>query len=235
MLSKYMKTSWYRSIRHQFTQNIYADHYRSKNVADALSRCLTELSDGQVGLNVGAGYTSLHPSLINFDLTGGKTIHVIGQAEALPFATGVFNVVITQEVMEHVRDPFKAMREISRTLRPRGVVYCQVPFIIGYHPGPTDFWRFTREGVVELVEQADLICEETGITVGPATGFYRIFVEFAATVMSRLIPAAYLPSKAAAAFFLFPVKLLDGLLLKSPQRNRIAGGYYVIARKVADD
>lgn len=41
--------------------------------------------------------------------------------EALTFDDGVFDVFITQDVLEHVFDPEKASREILRVLRPGGV------------------------------------------------------------------------------------------------------------------
>jgi SAM-dependent methyltransferase len=41
--------------------------------------------------------------------------------ERQTFANGCFDVVITQDVMEHVFDPAAAYREIWRTLRPGGV------------------------------------------------------------------------------------------------------------------
>ncbi len=36
---------------------------------------------------------------------------------------------------------------------PDGTLYVQLPLVIGHHPGPTDFWRFTREGIVHVVER----------------------------------------------------------------------------------
>ncbi|MGH9966917.1 MAG: class I SAM-dependent methyltransferase [Pyrinomonadaceae bacterium] len=185
----------------------------------------------ELGLNVGAGSTDLHPAMINVDLGLGPAIHCCAKAEQLPFASESFSLVMSQETLEHVRDPDSALREMNRVLRRNGTLYCQVPFIIGYHPGPTDFWRFSKEGIREVVERAGFTCEEVSIAVGPATGFYRIAVEFASILVSRLVPNLYHPAKGALALLLYPIKLLDGPLLRANQADRIAGGYYVIARK----
>lgn len=44
-----------------------------------------------------------------------------------PFADGAFDLVITQDVLEHVPDPGDALREIARTLRPGGAHVFTVP------------------------------------------------------------------------------------------------------------
>jgi SAM-dependent methyltransferase len=169
--------------------------------------------------------------MLNLDFTRTPQVDVCGDAETLPFAPGSFSVVVTQETLEHVRDPRSALAEIHRVLCEGGWLYCQVPFVIGYHPGPFDFVRWSREGIRELVQCAGFECREVGISVGPATGFYRIAVEFWAVLCSSVWRKLYLPVKGLVALLLAPLKLLDGLMIRSPQADRIAGGYYVIARK----
>lgn len=44
-----------------------------------------------------------------------------------PFADGAFDLVITQDVLEHVPEPREALREIARTLRPGGHHVFTVP------------------------------------------------------------------------------------------------------------
>jgi SAM-dependent methyltransferase len=67
-----------------------------------------------------------------------------------------FDAVWCCAVLEHVRDPFAAAREISRVTRPGGEIWIEVPFVQPYHPSGIlhthggDFWRFTPEGLREL-------------------------------------------------------------------------------------
>jgi SAM-dependent methyltransferase len=138
---------------------------------------------------------------------------------------------MSQEVLEHVRDPFQALREMSRVLKRGGILYCQVPFVIGYHPGPTDFWRFTKEGIAEMIGQAGLTCREVKMAVGPGTGFYRITVEFVALSAARFWAALYEPVKGVSALLFYPLKWLDPFLAGSPQADRIPGGYLAIASR----
>lgn len=184
-----------KSFREQFVSLVYATHNRSPEIRSTLDHCLGLLGPDARGLVVGAGSTNLHPALINLDLVPGPTVHVCASAEYLPFPDEAFNLVLSQEVLEHVRDPFQAMREMKRVLKKGGILYCQVPFVIGYHPGPTDFWRFTKEGIATLIEQAGLTCKEVKIAVGSGTGLYRITVEFIAVSAARLWSALYKPAK----------------------------------------
>ncbi len=52
---------------------------------------------------------------------------VCGAGEHLPFATGAFDMILSNEVLEHVQDDVLALREIIRTLRPGGRLVLFVP------------------------------------------------------------------------------------------------------------
>ena len=216
-------------LRNRFVNTVYADHNQSRSVQKMLSSCLADLPVNGSGLNVGAGSGRLDPRITNVDIVDGADIDVVAFAESLPFEDRCFDLAISQETLEHVQDPFRAVREMYRVLKDGGQIYVQVPFIIGYHPGPTDYWRFTREGVQELVNQAGFQIDQVGITVGPAVGYYRIAVEFMASLAASILLPAYIPAKASFALFLYPIKLLDRFIRL--QRDRIAGGYYVVATK----
>lgn len=49
--------------------------------------------------------------------------------EALTFADASFDLIITQDVMEHIPDPEAAFREIARVLRPGGAHIFTVPLV----------------------------------------------------------------------------------------------------------
>ena len=51
----------------------------------------------------------------------------VGSLEALPFEDGAFAMVVMKHVLEHTSQPRRALAEVSRVLRPAGVVFIAVP------------------------------------------------------------------------------------------------------------
>lgn len=213
-----------------YVRHVYANQNSSPDVRRAVKKLVTELPSTGVALNVGSGITDL-PGVVSLDFFAGPGVAVRGDAMALPVRSESCDLLLSQEVLEHLPDPDAAVRELVRVLRPGGRLYCQTPFIIGYHPCPDDFWRFTLSGVRHLLERHGLVIDSDGISVGAGTAVYRVLVEAAASLAASAHPRTYLATKAFAAAVLFPVKWLDRLVQRSPQATRAAAGFYVIARK----
>lgn len=58
---------------------------------------------------------------------GAKATTVAGDALRMPFPDGHFDVVIASEILEHIPEDDKAIREIVRVVRPGGRVVVTVP------------------------------------------------------------------------------------------------------------
>lgn len=218
-------------LKYLFIKKIYADHNDARPVKAMLRELLANLSLDAQGLNVGAGQTKVDPRIKNMEIEAGEGIDIVGSVEDIPCESNFFDLVIAQEVLEHVSSPHLAVREIHRVLKPNGIAYIQLPFIIGYHPCPRDYWRFTHEGLTELVESANFEAMKMAVSVGPAVGFYRIIVEFFAIVMSAIYSKLYKPAKLLFSILFYPIKWLDPLLKRSDEAKRIAGGYFIVCRK----
>ncbi len=87
-------------------------------------------------------------------------------ADHLAFADGEFDLVFCSQVLEHVARPWAVVGECSRVLRPGGVALFTAPFLFPHHPSPTDFYRFTHEGLSSLAQQAGLEVEEVSAQCG---------------------------------------------------------------------
>ena len=78
-----------------------------------------------------------------------------------------YDSALILEVLEHVPDPFKAMREIYRILKPGAVVVLSVPHLSRIHDAPYDYYRFTSFGLQHMLSDAGFevmeICSKGGI------------------------------------------------------------------------
>jgi SAM-dependent methyltransferase len=218
-------------VRDWISRTFWSTYRDSAAVKRELDDLLGAFGYGARGLNVGSGERTPRPDLINVDRAITAITDCVADARQLPFMAEAFGLVLSQETVEHVADPFLAVREMGRVLKRGGTLYLQVPFIIGYHPDPDDYWRFTHAGLRELIEQAALECEKVQPALAAGTGFHRVLVEFLATSLGRIIRPAYRPAKGAFAVLFYPLKWLDGWLSSGQERDRIAGGYFGIGRK----
>lgn len=52
---------------------------------------------------------------------------LMGDGAGLPFPDDVFDLVILSDVIEHAKDPEGVVQEVSRVLRPGGMLYASMP------------------------------------------------------------------------------------------------------------
>jgi SAM-dependent methyltransferase len=57
---------------------------------------------------------------------GVTALRTLGDARALPFPDGSFDLVLSGGLLEHFRDPAPVIREMARILRPGGLFYADI-------------------------------------------------------------------------------------------------------------
>ena len=93
---------------------------------------------------------------------------------ALPYTDGRFDLVISDQVLEHVQcPPIDAVAEMMRVLRPGGLLLVTTCFVNPWHPSPSDYWRFTQEGLALLVSDTSSSVS-TGKSGNPLIAFFGI-------------------------------------------------------------
>lgn len=65
-----------------------------------------------------------------------------------------FDIIIADNVWEHLIYPYRAARNVHAMLRPGGWFINITPFLIRYHPIPTDCSRWTELGMKHFLEEA---------------------------------------------------------------------------------
>lgn len=144
---------------------------------------------------------------------------VVGDIHAIPLGDASVDAVICSSVLEHVRDPEGAMKEIRRILAPGGVLFLYVPSIYPYHPRKgayPDNWRFFEDTVRMLLDGFESIEIEK-------RGGYFLALSFFVPFGSKF-----------RRFLTWIAGGLDGLF--GTKRKTTTAGYYALAvRSSASD
>lgn len=79
------------------------------------------------------GVESYAPNCERLTAQGIKTIQVDIERETLPFDTGSVDLVIANQIMEHTKEIFWVLSEISRVLKPEGKCIVGIPNLASFH------------------------------------------------------------------------------------------------------
>jgi len=96
--------------------------------------------------------TDLSTSYPEYDLCAG------------PLTPSAYDLVIAEQVLEHVLWPFRAVRSAYAMLRPGGWFLVATPFLIRVHAYPNDCSRWTELGLKHLLIEGGF--PEEGISTG---------------------------------------------------------------------
>lgn len=65
----------------------------------------------------------------------------------------LYDIIIAEQVFEHIEDPWSAAENIFKMLKKDGVLVITTPFLIKFHPAPLDMWRWSKEGLRVFLEK----------------------------------------------------------------------------------
>lgn len=139
---------------------------------------------------------------------------VIGDIHNLPVPDESVKAIICSSVLEHVRDPLQAMREMHRILVPGGRMFLYIPSTYPYHARPghyPDYWRFFKDTLEEL-----------------ATGFTELHIEKRGGYFTAL--SFFVPMQHKMQWFLAPLAEALDTLFKTERRNTTAGYFAYLVK-----
>lgn len=90
------------------------------------------------------------------DYRPGPGVDRVEDLRSLTFADGEVGTAVCLDTLEHCADPWAAVREMHRVLRPDGGV-CLISSVMRFpiHNYPDDFFRFTPAGFASLLSAFD--------------------------------------------------------------------------------
>jgi SAM-dependent methyltransferase len=224
------------------------DAYTLRKLVTALRSVISALvSDGLLTtkstvVDIGAGDAPYRPlfaphcaKYLACDLTAGPQVDIVFKpGEALDFATGSADCVVSFQVLEHVWDIDAYLAECRRVLAPDGRLILSTHGTWLYHPHPTDYRRWTCDGLRKELEVRGFEVLDTLPVVGPLAWTTQFRTLAYHHVLSRLGPIGKL---VAAGFctLMYGRMLLEDLITPKPLRETNAAIYMMVARpRLAD-
>ena len=98
-------------------------------------------------------YFQKGPSL-TIEAIDGTISGIDFERDPLPFEDESVDMVICANVLEHVYNHRFFVEHMARVLRRGGTLVGFVPFFIQYHPDPHDYFRYTKEALQRIFEDA---------------------------------------------------------------------------------
>lgn len=100
---------------------------------------------------------------VGVDIASGPGVDVVCSAEGIVERLGPesFDIVISTEMVEHVKNWREAISSIKRVCKPRGTVLLTTRSRgYGYHGYPFDFWRYETQDMKEIFSDFEILTLE---------------------------------------------------------------------------
>jgi len=166
-------------------------------------------------------------------------IDFISDVLEIPVADGSFDVVICTEVLEHVPEPIRLIKELARILRPNGRLILTAPLGSGIHQEPYHFYGgYTPYWYERFMPEYGF----TNVKIEPNAGSFKFFSQEALRFLQSSRPfrlgmpvfseLIWLPVWLIAAPVLgLIVPLASEYLDRFDKERRFTVGYHVTAKK----
>ena len=174
-------------------------------------------------LEVGGALTrEVHERALSVDLLDASTTDIRGDILSLPFEDNVADLVVANRILEHVKEPVEACKELARVVKPGGKVYTIVPFMTPYHRLPLDQFRFSLDSLPRLFPDFETVKLEP--FEGPVRAMLWMKKEFFAQAIpgTGLWRTAYLALREAFGWLSYPAVLLDPWLKRHKEAHKIS-------------
>lgn len=179
-------------------------------------------------LSIGGGPTRAYPQLVNVNIAPFPNVDVVADAHLLPYCDNVVDGIYCEAVLEHLRNPEQAVREMYRVLKPGKKAYICTPFLQAYHGYPHHYQNFTLTGHQSLFSSNGFQILEAGTCVGPVHTMLSLTEIFISQYLPKLIAKPVSLTWRLLARLLYP---LDKFVNTKDNAYILASTTYLLAEK----
>lgn len=154
-------------------------------------------------------------NLVCLDFLPYKDVDVVVNFEnGLPIKSGIFDVVVLSNVLEHSFNISELLSETSRVLKSGGIVLGTVPFMTKVHQKPYDFHRPTNYALERFLAEAHF----HSIEVYPLNSLFELFAQNVKTFFSlSALSNTKLDFKIIKRLFEFMIKVTTPIISRNSQ------------------
>ena len=128
---------------------------------------ILELGTGRWDVNKATHHKAWSPpdsTYVMSDIFSGVDVDVVADAHDLsPFENEEFDAFIAISVWEHLRKPWLAAQAAHRVLKPGGILLVETHFAFPVHGYPSDYCRWTDEGLKGLFDAPEWVNQSAGM------------------------------------------------------------------------
>lgn len=135
------------------------------------------------------------------------------------------DIVLSNQVLEHVDSAEGYLKEALRILKPGGSIVLSTHGYWFYHPTPNDYWRWTSAGLRKTIEGAGFKISSFFGILGLAASGLQLFQDGIALKLPKFLVPVF------AVFMQTFIRLFNKINSQA-QRDRDAALYVVVAQKL---
>ncbi len=158
------------------------DKYRLRKIAEIFETCDSVIDFG----GATRGLTELLSDRVKGEITTADidpetSPGIVADICDLPLEDSSVDGIICASILEHVYNPFLAVSEMHRVLKPGGKMFVYVPWMYPYHAGGSfeDYYRFSVDGIKYLFR------DFASIDICPVRGRVETIMNFVPMVNKR--------------------------------------------------
>ncbi|MGB1077479.1 MAG: class I SAM-dependent methyltransferase [Bdellovibrionales bacterium] len=183
-------------------------------------------------VNIGAGgwafeqiKTIENADIVQVDIDEERNPDIVASVcDMKMFDDNSVDAIFMIEVLEHVDEPWNAIPELHRILKPGGKLILSTPLMFPLHDEPYDYYRYTKYGLQHLLKQFDQVnIRERNSYVN---SIYVLFGRMIYTTNKKMKPLGFVTF--LLMLLLLPIFFVISRLYKNHQSTT---GYFTTAQK----